>query len=170
MSLRPRAAVATAVVTALLATASASFASNPGPGTIQNGINNTMQNVYNNVNNATNTAMNTAGAAIASGSNTANQAGCNRGSVLVQGTSYLGGRGVNVYENCNNRSAETWNTWGWQWECVELAQRLWNQKEGYPAQTFSGVKTAYQIYDKFRNHTLGDGTAYPNDLSYTPEP
>jgi hypothetical protein len=55
---------------------------------------------------------------------------------------------------------------GMKWQCVELTQRLY-QAKGWHSGSWSGVSSAYQIYD---NASANGLQAHPNDGSYTPVP
>ena len=79
------------------------------------------------------------------------------GRVLVSGGSWLGGSGVDAKSNYpymgdGNNSCGGWSTsnptvqMGLGWQCVELAQRLYNVR-GWYSGTFAGVGWAGQIFD-----------------------
>src|SRR4051812_35817556 len=70
------------------------------------------------------------------------------GSLLLSGSSWLGSHGVDVM---SNGSIVGWccgasSGYGIKWQCVELPQRLYNQKGWYSRTTFAGVGVATDIY------------------------
>lgn len=74
--------------------------------------------------------------------------------VLLSGSSWLGGKGVNVCAPstdpyCGSDLHVGGPSFNW-WQCVELAQRLY-QKHGWHGGIFAGVSYAYQIYDQAGN-------------------
>ncbi len=97
--------------------------------------------------------------------------------VLVPGNQWLGGQGVDVHWN-NNPGIDS--GYGTEWQCVELAQRLYNKRGWYAGTHFKYgvqyIQHAYQIYDNasslgFIRHANGDGIPAPGDMiihAYTP--
>jgi Tol biopolymer transport system component len=68
------------------------------------------------------------------------------GEVFVPASSW---NGVDVYSNSpapDPYYSQGDSGWGWRWQCVELAQRLYNQK-GWVGATHWPVDYAYQMYD-----------------------
>jgi hypothetical protein len=98
----------------------------------------------------------------------------NAGDVLVSGSNWMQGNGVNDYDNGGNVN----NDWGAnyvgsvycgeKWQCVELAQRLYITR-GWRGSAFP-VSYAYEIYDQaggmgMTAHPNGDGyVAVPGDM------
>ena len=78
--------------------------------------------------------------------------------VLLPGSSWLGGNGANVCTNNNGGGGDpycgneyqTSNVAGAYWQCVELAQRLY-QKRGWHGGIFAGVAGAKDIYNQAGN-------------------
>lgn len=92
--------------------------------------------------------------------------------LLIRGSQWLGGHGVDVYSNGTNPSYFSGQSnylrgiyTGVRWQCVELAQRLYTDR-GWHRGSF-GVQYAYQIYD--RAPALGM-KVYPNGSGYVPLP
>lgn len=88
--------------------------------------------------------------------------------VLVFANQWLGGQGVDVCRNTYG-SGGPGSGWGTEWQCVELAQRLYNQRKWYPGNIFPSTGHAYQIYDNapsmgFIRHANGDGIPAPGDM------
>jgi len=71
--------------------------------------------------------------------------------VLLAGSSWLNGQGVNVCAPSTDPSCgDQAHVGGWSgnwWQCVELAQRLY-QARGWHGGIFANVSYAYQIYDQ----------------------
>ena len=99
--------------------------------------------------------------------------------VVIPGTDWLGGQGVNVCwpetgDGTNYCGAPPWNaavgTFGWSnpWQCVELAQRLYLSRQWYTASggIFPNIVSAYQIYD----WAAGDKTDFAVTANDTPYP
>lgn len=82
------------------------------------------------------------------------------GDLLVAGSNWLGGNGVNVYSNgsgsCNGGSA------GYGWQCVDLAYRLYQQM-GW-GRVYAANNNAYQIPEG------SPGLLFYGNGSYTPVP
>ena len=90
------------------------------------------------------------------------------GYLLVSGNQWLGGRGVNVYWNNGVFSGPS-SGYGTEWQCVELAQRLYSQRGWYSGHIFPNTLHAFQIYDNARSlgfvaHANGDGIPVPGDM------
>ena len=93
--------------------------------------------------------------------------------VLLSGSQWLGGNGVNVCAPstdpyCGNQ----YHVGGWSgnwWQCIELAQRLY-QARGWHNGIFASVNYAYQIYDQApalgmsRQANGGITTLVPGDM------
>lgn len=94
------------------------------------------------------------------------------GSVQVAGSQWLDGSGVNVYSNggigycCGAQDYLNGIPVGTEWQCVELAQRLYTFL-GWHRGIFAGVYQARDIY--FQAAALGM-QAYPNGGGYIPVP
>lgn len=99
---------------------------------------------------------------------------------LVNGSQWLGGQGVNAYDNGNDPSVDRGGNYlnnvyvGEKWQCVELAQRLYTTMNWYSGafryQNGTLVDTAYHIYDAaadmgMTTHINGDGNVpVPGDM------
>jgi hypothetical protein len=90
------------------------------------------------------------------------------GTKLLSASTWLGGQGVDVYSNGNNLVSQDYSppAIGMKWQCVELAQRLYN-KLGWHIGYFSNVAMAYQIYDNAGQLGM---LQKPNNGSYMPKP
>jgi hypothetical protein len=95
------------------------------------------------------------------------------GKRIVSGTGWLSGQGVDVCGNdksagtstdCDNMPGFVYG--GLRWQCVELAQRLYN-KLGWHSGIFSNVGSAYQIYDLASQLGMQQK---PNNGGYKPVP
>jgi hypothetical protein len=95
------------------------------------------------------------------------------GAVQLSGSSWLGGHGVDVHSNypyqgsgtdcggvVHNLSASP-PQYGDAWQCVELAQRLYNT-EGWYSGVFSGVSVAADIYSQASGGHLTDMSVQAN--------
>jgi CHAP domain len=87
--------------------------------------------------------------------------------VLVSANQWLGGHGVDVCLNTYGNNGPSWQ-FGQKWQCVELAQRLYNNLN-WTGKSIFPVNSAYQIYDVapslgFIRHANGDGIPKPGDM------
>lgn len=107
----------------------------------------------------------------------------NPGDVIVPGSAWLGGQGVDVHWN----AGDCCGTWGnsyticpssgqsvyclWKWQCDELGNRLYVAKGWYCGTFLKGDGTiedwAYEVYD---GAPLMGMEAYPNGSGYVPIP
>ena len=90
------------------------------------------------------------------------------GTRLVAANQWLSGQGVDVFWN-NYASSGPSSGYGTEWQCVELAQRLYKQRGWYGQSIFPNTGAAYQIYDNapsmgFVRHVNGDGIPAPGDM------
>jgi hypothetical protein len=89
------------------------------------------------------------------------------GALLLAGSAWLGGAGVNVYSNGGGGYSGISSGYGIKWQCVELVERLIMTKGWSPA---IPVAYAYQLYGKasssaFIKHPAGDGyLPVPGDI------
>jgi hypothetical protein len=90
--------------------------------------------------------------------------------VLLSGSAWLGGNGVNVCTNNNGGGSDpdcggqtqVGNVTGAYWQCVELAQRLYKAR-GWHSGIFNGVPSgAYQIYDAAGDNNTNGFTRQAN--------
>jgi CHAP domain len=92
------------------------------------------------------------------------------GTLLVPGNQWLIGQGVNAYWNNNqNPLTAPGSGYGTEWQCVELAQRLYYTRGWYGGTHFTGVQSAYQIYGLagslgMQAHANGSGVPVPGDM------
>lgn len=96
------------------------------------------------------------------------------GAVTLAGSSWMGGNGVDVRSNGVDTSTgvdcgsvvhnlnATPPQYGDGWQCVELAQRLYNTR-GWYSGTFAGVGVAADIYSQAANNKLVGLTAQGNN-------
>lgn len=84
----------------------------------------------------------------------------NCGDLLVAGSSWLGGNGVNVYSNGNGNCGG--GSAGYGWQCVDLAYRLY-QSMGW-GRVYAANNNAYQIPEG------SPGLQFYGNGSYTPVP
>ncbi len=91
--------------------------------------------------------------------------------VVIAGSSWLGGKGVDVcypYNQTCGNNVSTTSPYGFQ--CVDLPQRLYYKLGWYGREQFAGVDYAYQIYADaaslgFQAHANGSGyTPVPGDM------
>src|SRR4051812_23287507 len=107
----------------------------------------------------------------------------NPGDLLVAGSAWMGGNGVNVYWN----AGDCCGTWGnsyticpssgvntyclWKWQCDELGNRLFVARDWYCGTFLKGDGTiedwAYQVFD---GAPLMGMNAYTNNSGYVPVP
>jgi hypothetical protein len=90
------------------------------------------------------------------------------GQVLVQGSEWLGGHGVDVYWNgCSGCGSSTYGKYGWEWQCVELFERLINVEKWFEGNAGAGIEGADELFNAVPASAF---EKHPNGSGYIPVP
>jgi len=90
------------------------------------------------------------------------------GTLLVPGASWLNGHGVDVISNGCTYSSYVYGTYGWEWQCVELFERLINQEGWYSG--FVSTSPSGGAKDLYPNAPSSAFDKHPNGSGYIPVP
>jgi hypothetical protein len=90
------------------------------------------------------------------------------GQLLVAGSEWFGGHGVNVYSNgCDGCGSSIWSTYGWEWQCVELFERFINTEGWFHGIAGAGITGASELFERVPASAFDK---HPNGSGYIPVP